>query len=74
MATPSGCRRRSRSYDPSTETTAPTSERDLPLPVRVELRALADDLIEGRVTPAEYDCLVEELLVAIRVPVAEAED
>ena len=40
----------------------------------VELRALADDLTEGRVSPAEYDRLVEELLVAIGVPVAEAED
>ena len=56
------------------EATAPTSERDLPLPVRVELRSLADDLLEARTTPAEYDALVEELLVAIGVPVAEAED
>ena len=52
----------------------PTTERDLPLPVRNELRALADDLIEGRVSPAEYDRLVEELLVALGVPVADAED
>ena len=66
LAAPSGWRHRSGSYHPSMETTAPiTSERDLPLPVRVEPRALADELIEGRLRPAERDRLVDELLVAL---------
>ena len=48
------------------ETTEPiTSERDLPRPVRVELRAHELDLTEGRITPAEYDALVDSLLVAV---------
>ena len=51
-----------------------SSERDLPTPVRVELRELEHDLLEGRITPAEYDALVEELLVSLGMPVAEAED
>jgi hypothetical protein len=51
---PTGWRHQSGSYHPSMETTAPiTSERDLPLPVRVEPRALADDLIEGRLSSAD---------------------
>jgi hypothetical protein len=49
-------------------------EHDLPLPVRVELRSLEHDPTEDRLTPAEYDTLVDALLVAIGVPVAEAED
>ena len=34
---------RTRSYASSMQTTAPSLERDLPLPVRVELRSLDDD-------------------------------
>lgn len=48
--------------------------RDLPLPVRNEIRSLEHDLLEGRISPAEYDRLVDALLVALGVPVAEAED
>ena len=51
-----------------------TVERDLRLPVRVEFRELERDLLEGRLSPAEYDALVDELLVALGVPLAEAED
>ena len=75
----SGCSwrpgRRSGSYDsPMEATTTIQCEHDLPLPVRVELRELEHDLLEGRLTPAEYDALVDELLVALGVPVAEAGD
>jgi hypothetical protein len=66
-------RRRSGSYDSPMEATSPI-DRDLPTPVRVELRELEHDLLEGRISPAEYDRLVDELLVALGVPVAEAED
>jgi hypothetical protein len=56
------------------ETTEPiTSERDLPLPVRVELRASRRGPDRRGVSAAEYDRLVEELLVSLGVPVAEAE-
>ena len=66
--------RRSRSYASSMSATAISDERGVPLPVRVELRSLDDDLTEGRITPAEYGALVGEVLVALGVPVAEAED
>ena len=58
------------------QATTPTiqCEHDLPLPVRVELRELEHDLLEGRITPAGYDALVDALLVALGVSVAEAED
>ena len=55
-------------------TTTIQCEHDLPLPLRVELRELEHDLLEGRITPAGYDALVDALLVALGVPVAEAED
>ena len=64
--------RRSGSY--ASLMSAITVERDLRLPVRVEFRELERDLLEGRLSPAEYDALVDELLVALGVPLAEAED
>jgi len=56
------------------QTTAPNLERDLPLPVRMELRSLRDDLTVGAITPAEYDALVDELLCSLGVPISEADD
>ena len=59
--------------DASMEAT-PVTERDLPLPVRNEIRVLHDDLDKGAISPAEYDRLVDELLEALGAPVAVAED
>ena len=69
----SGCSCRSRSYDSPMEAT-PTTEHDLPRPVRNELRSFEEDLLAGAISPAEYDALVDELLVALGVPVPEADD
>jgi len=58
------------------QATTPTiqCEHDLPLPVRVELRELEHDLLEGRITPAELRRPRRLVARGRRVPVAEAED
>ena len=65
--------RRSWSYDASMQAT-PVTERDLPLPVRNEIRVPRDDLDEGAISPAEHDRLADELLEALGVPVPSADD
>ena len=52
----------------------PVTERDLPLPVRNEIRVPRDDLDEGAISPAEHDRLADELLEALGVPVPSADD
>jgi len=49
-------------------------ERDLPLPVRREMREIDLDALEGRITEAERDWLVDELFRLLGIPPARADD
>jgi hypothetical protein len=51
-----------------------TTERDLPLPVRNKMRQIDLDAIEGRISEAERDMLIDALLESLRIPLPEADD
>jgi hypothetical protein len=49
-------------------------EHDLPRGVRIQLREIELDVLEGRISEAERDELIAELLISLGVPVARTDD